>query len=359
MPQIQGCDAFRAAMPRGRRPQSVLVRLTAADGTVGWGEAADTGGLNGPDGSGDLTEVWSDVAERLGPALIGLEWERPEDVSAAAELGGRPAASAIDIACWDLWCRSRGLPLAHALGGTRTSIVTGAQIGPEPILETVVSRVNRAVGAGHTRVTVRIRPGWDIEPVRLIREAYPALALIVDAGHDYGETDEHLGVLTGLDAYGVLAIERPFPAGDLEAHARLQRRVEAPVAPAVGDIETLDAAITLEAGRALNLRLGDLGGLTAARAAHDRAYAAGWGIWCTGAGPFGIGQAAAVALAALPGCDLPSDVSDPAGGPAFVTPPVRSSGGVVGVPFTQPGLGHEVDDERIIRLASDKVRIPA
>ncbi|GAA2626189.1 enolase C-terminal domain-like protein [Actinomadura fulvescens] len=353
MPQIQGCDAFRAALPRGQRPESVLVRLTADDGTVGWGEAALPGGA---ETSGS---VWADIAERMGPALIGLDWERPEDVSAAAELGDRPAAAAIDVACWDLWCRTRGLPLAHALGGTRTSIVTGARISPEPVLETVVSRVNRAVGAGHTRVTVSVRPGWDIEPVRLIREAYPALALIVDAGHAYQESADHMAVLAGLDGYDVLAIERPFPADDLVSHARLQRQVGAAVAPDIGDIDTLHAAISLEAGRALNLRLGRLGGLTAARAAHDRAYAAGWEVWCTGSGPFGIGQAAAVALAALPGCDLPSDVSDPAGGPAFVTPPVRSSGGVVGVPLTQPGLGHQIDEERIVRLASREVRIHA
>jgi O-succinylbenzoate synthase len=351
VPQIHGCDAFRVTMPRGRRPESVLVRLRAQDGTVGWGEAAVA--ADGPE------PVWSDIEERMGPALIGLDLERPEDVSAAAELGCRGAAAAVDIACWDLWCRARGLPMAHALGGTRTSIVTGARIAPEPQLETVVSRVNQAVGAGHTRVTLAVRPGWDIEPVRAIRQAFPALALVADAGHAYRETPEQLAVLEGLDAYGMLAIERPFPAEDLAAHARLQLRIRSAVAPAIGDLDTLDAAISLQAGRVLDLRACAMGGLTAARSAHDLAYAAGWDVWCTGTGAFGIGQAAAVALAALPGVTLPSEVSDPAGGPAFVSPPVRSSGGVVGVPYTQPGLGHEIDEARIERLATRRLRIPA
>ncbi|MEW2360203.1 enolase C-terminal domain-like protein [Spirillospora sp. NPDC029432] len=351
VPSIHGCDAFRVAMPRGRRPESVLVRLTAQDGTVGWGEAALAAG--GPD------PVWSDIEERMGPALIGLELDRPEDVSAAADLGCPAAAAAIDTACWDLWCRSRGLPLAHALGGTRTSIVTGARLTPEPLLDTVVGRVNQAVGAGHTRVTLDVRPGWDIEPVRAIRQAFPALALVADAGHHYRETPEQLAVLEGLEAYGVLAIVRPFPEDDLAAHARLQARTGTAVAPGIGDLATLDAAIALDAGRVLDLRLSAMGGLTAARSAHDLAYAAGWDVWCTGAGAFGIGQAAAVALAALPGVTLPSEVSDPAGGPAFVTPPVRSSGGVVGVPYTQPGLGHEIDEARIGKLATRRLRIPA
>ena len=352
MPRIHDCDAFRVAMPRGRRPESVLVRLAGGD-AVGWGEMAV------PDGSGDPGAGWADIEERMGPALVGLEWDRPEDVSAAADLGAREAAAAIDTACWDLWCRTQGLPLAHALGGTRTSIVTGSRITPEPALDTVTTRVNKAVGAGHTRVTLDVRPGWDIEPVRAVRQAYPALALVADAGHSYTESPGHMAALEALDAYGLAAIERPFTAGDLAAHARLQLRVGTAVAPAVGDLETLDAALSLEAGRALHLRLDRLGGLTAARSAHDLAYAAGWDVWCSGCGAFGIGQAAAVALASLPGCTLPSGVSDPAGGPVFVSPPVRSSGGVVGVPLTQPGIGHEIDEARIERLATRRLRLSA
>ncbi|ACY98187.1 enolase C-terminal domain-like protein [Thermomonospora curvata] len=351
MPRIQDCQAFKVAMPRGRRPQSILVRLTNEDGTTGWGEVAFP---EPPD------STWADISERLAPALLGLEWERPEDVSATVEFGTRPAAAAVDIACWDLWCRLKGLPLAHALGGTRTSIVTGTRIDTAPFLiDALISRVNQAVGSGHTRVTLKVRPGWDIEPVRAVRAAYPALAVVVDACGSYTESEEHLETLQALDAYGLVAIERPFPAGDLAAHARLQQRLETAVCPQISDLDMLEAAIEQRAGRMLHLDISLMGGLTAARGAHDRAYAAGWDVWCGGSGAFGIGQAAAVALAGLPGCTLPSDVTDPAGGPAFVSPPVRSHGGVVGVPLTQPGLGHQVDEERIAKLATDTRRIPA
>jgi O-succinylbenzoate synthase len=66
-----------------------------------------------------------------------------------------------------------------------------------------------------------------------------------------------------------------------------------------------------------------------------------------------------VAVASLPGCTLPSDVTEIAGGPRFVSPPVRSTGGVVAVPLTQPGLGHDIDEELIARLAGRTLRIPA
>ena len=350
MPRVQGCAAFRVTMPRGGRPESILVRLTGDDGAVGWGEAPLRP---------ETDSTWADIAERLAPALLGLDWDRPEDVAGVAQLGSHRAAAAIDIACWDLWCRARRVPLAHALGGTRTSVVVGARVAVQPTIESLVSQVNRFVGAGYTRVTVGVRPGWDIEPVRAVRRAYPALALIADAGGAYTETPAHLAALTALDAYGLLAIERPFASGDLAAHARLQGRIATSLSPYVSDLDTLDAAITLGAGRALNVRIAALGGLTAARSGHDRAYAAGWDVWCGGAGAFGIGQAAAIAVAGLPGCTLPSDVGEIAGGPVFVTPPVRASGGVLAVPFTEPGLGHAVDAPAIARLATRTVRIPA
>lgn len=350
MPRVDGFNAFRVAMPRGRRPECIIVRLTGDDGTVGWGEVALPPGAEG---------TWTDIEERLGPALLGIDWDRPEDMAGVTQLGGRRAAAVIDIACWDLWCRSRGVPVAHALGGTRTAVVTGARVAAEPPVDTLVTRVNRYIGGGYARVTVDIRPGWDVEPIRVIRHAYPALALVADAGGSYSESPAHLTALEALDSYGLLAIERPFPAGDLGAHARLQRQIATPLCPDVGDLDALHAAINADAGRALSLRVDRLGGLTAARGAHDRAYAAGWDVWCGGAGPFGIGLAATVAVASLPGCTLPSDVSEIVGGPSFVSPPVRANGGVVAVPLTQPGLGHDVDDDRIVRLATRTLRIPA
>lgn len=345
MPRIECFEAFHVAMPRGRRPESVLVKLTCDEGITGWGETART----------DC--AWADLEERLGPALLGLDWDRPEDLSGIRALAGPSATAAVEMAVWDLWGRAHQVPVWHALGGTRTSVVTGARIPCEPVLDTLLTRVNRYIGGGYARVTLEIRPGFDIEALRTVRRAFPALALQVDAAGSYTDTPEHLETLEALDAYDVIAIERPFPAGDLLAHAQLQRIVRAAVAPAIGDLDTLGAAITLEAGRALSLRISHLGGLTAARAAHDRAYAAGWQVWCGGAGAFGIGQAAAVALASMPGCSLPSDITEMAGGPEFVSPPVRSTGGVVAVPLTQPGLGHTVDEEALKRLAKLRFRL--
>jgi o-succinylbenzoate synthase len=347
MPRIQGFEAYRMAMPRGRRPESILVRVTGDDGLAGWGEVA----------ASDV--CWADIEERVGPALLGLDWDLPEEVGGVGGLGGSAAASATDIACWDLWCRRQGSPLSHSLGGTRTSVMAGARLSAEPTLDVLLARVNRLVGAGYTRVTLAVHPGWDVEPVRAVRRAFPALALQADAGEAYTEADDHLKALAALDSYGLVAVERPFPGHDLPAHARLQRQLATAVCLDPADVETVDSAIAMGAGRMLGLRISRLGGLTAARGAHDRALAAGWEAWCGGADGFGVGQAAAVALASLPGCDLPSDVTETPTATAVVSPPVSVNGGVVAVPLTQPGLGHDIDEAMVARMARQALRIPA
>ncbi|WP_248962753.1 enolase C-terminal domain-like protein [Sphaerisporangium perillae] len=410
MPRVRELEVFRLVLPYGRRPESILVKLTDYGGMTGWGEvvqsaerrpvrgatagravqdtarphherphaAAAAPAISGDDaggtareegeteedlhgravherGEGDredlLAKTWTTLEESLGPALLGVDWEHPD------ELGTVPGGTAVDLACWDLWARMQGVPLAHALGGSRTSLMATVRLAAERSLEAMVARVNRHVCAGYAHVTLDVHPGWDVEPVRAVRQAYPALALSVDGRGAY--TD--LTALEALDAYDVTAIERPFggpytPA-DLDLHAELQERISSRVAIEVHSVAALEEAIAARAGRALLLRPSRFGSLRAVRTAHDRAMAAGWDITAAGGRGTGLARAATVAVASLPGCTLPSDVTEPPRSAQIVTPPVGASGGVVAVPLTQPGLGHLVDEDRVRRLAGDSFRL--
>lgn len=318
-------------LPYGRRPETVLVKITDYGGMVGWGEAVD------PAEAGPL--------ERALPALIGIDWEHP------SELGEIPGGAAGDMACWDLWGRMNGVPLSHALGGSRTSLIATVRLSADRSLESMVARVNRHLCAGYGHVTLDVHPGWDVEPLRAVRAAYPGLAIAVDGRGAYTE----IAQLEALDAYGVVAIERPFK--DLLTSADLQDRVSAQVAVEVASVAELDEAVSLNAGRALLLRPAKFGSLGAVRLAHDRAVEAGWDIVCAGGLGAGLARAATVAVASLPGCSLPSDVAEPPKSAQVVLPPVGASGGVVAVPLTQPGLGHTVDEDRVRRMARASFRV--
>ncbi|MDH2424107.1 enolase C-terminal domain-like protein [Sphaerisporangium sp. TRM90804] len=356
MPRVRELEVFRLVLPYGRRPETILIKLTDYGGMTGWGEAVQS-----PD-RGDVPEggaaehdpsakTWATLEESLGPALLGVDWNHPDD------LGDVPGGAAVDLACWDLWGRMQGVPLAHALGGTRTSLIATVRLAAERSLEAMVARVNRHVCAGYAHVTLDIHPGWDVEPVRAVRSAYPALALAVDGRGAYTETS----ALEALDGYGVTAIERPFGgpgnSPDLELHARLRERVSAAVAVEVHSVDAVERAVAERAGNALLLRPSRFGSLRAVRRAHDRAAGAGWDITAAGGRGTGLARAATVAVASLPGCTLPSDVNEPPRNAQIVTPPVGASGGVVAVPLTQPGLGHLVDEERVRRLAHGSFRL--
>ncbi|GLU46176.1 o-succinylbenzoate synthase [Nocardiopsis ansamitocini] len=336
----------RAERERGRFARHILVRVRDGSGVIGWGEAP---------GADDA--AWHALTERFAPALLEHNWHRPTEVSLAWRSLAPFAAveSALDTACWDLWSRQRGTPLAHALGGSRTAVTTGVTLGRQPSLESLVHEVNRQIGSGCKRIRLEVEPGWDVDVVRAVQEVFPYLVLQVDGRGRYTEAPEHLAALRALDEYGLLAIEQPFAAPDLHAHARLRQELRTPVAldGSIDSLERLDEAIRLEAGSVLNLRVARMGGLTPARRAHDRAADAGWRVWCGSDLETGVGRASIVALASLPGIDLPCEM--PGAGARFtrdlVTPSVRPHDGIAAIPLTQPGLGYEVDERAVWGMA--------
>lgn len=334
--RIVELELVRLRHPGGRNAP-VLVRVADADGVSGWGEL--------PSAS---PEQWRALCEQYAPALLRHEWQRPTDAGEAwADLPWDPVVSgALDTACWDLWSRRRGTPLPHALGGERTALTAGVTLSRQSTVESAVHEVNRQVGAGFRRIRLEVEPGRDTDVVHAIQGSFPFLVLQVDAGGRYSESPEHLEALRALDASGLLAIEDPFAPGDLAAHARLAAELRTPVAlyRPLGSVEDLSEAIRAEAGRAVNVDLSRLGGLTPARRAVDRAVDAGWQVWCGSSAATGVGRAAVVALASLSGATLPVEMPGAGSrGRDLVIPPVRAHDGVVPVPLTESGLGHGVD----------------
>ncbi|GLY76465.1 o-succinylbenzoate synthase [Actinoallomurus iriomotensis] len=363
MPRVTTVEAFRLSLPlvhafqtsshRKTHLEHILVRVADADGAVGWGEIASP---SDPYYCSETVDIcWLTLQRYLAPALRGADWDHPAQVRALWKRvrGHHFAKAGLDIACWDLWSRAAGTPLARALGGDRRAIEAGVSLGIEPTIDDLLVQVGRYAAEGYRRIKLKIAPGWDVEPVRAVRAAHPGLPLHVDANGAYGEDQSE--VFTALDRFGLTMIEQPYAPGALAAHARLQARLETPVCldESVDDLDQLDTALELGAGRVLNIKVSRMGGLTVAGIAHDRAVEAGWRVWCGGMHEFGVGRAANVAIAALPGFTLPSDVSgsDKYYAHDVVEPPIRATEGRVPVPET-PGLGHEIDEPLVRRLAS-------
>lgn len=336
--------------------EHILVRLVDESGVTGWGEIASP---SAPFYSPETVDTCWLIARRyLLPGLLGRTFDQPVDAAQTwAKVRGHPFAKAgVDMAVWTLWTAMSDTPLAKALGGTRERVVAGVSLGIEPTIDDLVDQVSAQVEAGYPRVKLKIAPGWDVEPVRAVRAAFPDLDLHVDANGAYGGSEDDLATLRGLDQFGLTMIEQPFGPRDLISHKTLNETAETPVCldESVETIDDLRTAIWLRAGHILNIKVSRMGGLTAAVAAHDVASAAGWSVWCGGMHEFGIGRAANVAVSSLPGFALPSDVSASAKyyERDVITPPVVADHGVVAVP-TGAGLGHDIDVAFIDKNTTD------
>lgn len=349
---------FRTSSHQKSYLEHLLIELHDADGAVGWGEIASP---SGPFYCAETTgSCWQVAKDFILPALIGKSWDHPADAAAlwARIRGNEFAKAGVDTAIWALWSTADGTPLASALGGTRSEVVAGVSLGIEPTIDDLLDQVRLQTEAGYPRVKLKIAPGWDVEPVKAVRAEFDDLDLHVDANGAYTESDDHLAALTALDDFGLTMIEQPFAPRNLLAHARLQAKINTPICldESVETIDDLQTAIALAAIKILNIKVSRMGGLTPARAAHDHALEHGIPVWCGGMHEFGIGRAANVALSALPGFSLPSDVSASAKyyERDIITPAVIADHGVVQVP-TGPGLGHEIDTDLIRELTLETV----
>ncbi|GAA0469437.1 o-succinylbenzoate synthase [Paractinoplanes deccanensis] len=345
---------FQTSSHAKRELEHILVTLVDADGAEGWGEIASP---SGPFYSAETVDTcWSVARDHLAPLALKAGFDQPSGLFAtlAKVRGNQFARAGFDMAAWSLATAVSGTPLAEALGGTRTQVEAGVSLGIEATIDDLLAQVDKRVAEGYRRVKLKIAPGWDVEPVRAVRSAFPSVPLHVDANGVYTPAD--LDVMKELDGFGLLMIEQPYAPRALVATAELQERLSTPVCldESIEELDDLRTALRLGSGRILNIKVSRMGGLTAAVRAHDLARDHGVPVWCGGMHEFGIGRAANVALSALPGFTLPSDVSgsDKYYARDITTRPIVSTAGLVGVPTTA-GLGYEPDREFIAARTND------
>ncbi|MGI8796249.1 MAG: o-succinylbenzoate synthase [Acidimicrobiia bacterium] len=285
-------------------------------------------------------EGWGECPVGLGPGSVDSVGEARDALRTGDATAPPPATGALETARLDAELRTAGTSLASRLGATKTTVDAGVAIGIAPSVPALLDEVERRLGEGYRRVKLKIGPGWDVEPVTAVRDRFGGeVALQVDANGAYTLDDaDHLA---NLDRFGLLMLEQPLPAEDLEGHAELARRVRTPVCldESITSEAQLDRALTLGACSIVNVKPARLGGLLTAKRIHDRCVNAGVPVWCGGMLETGIGRSANLALAALPGFTLPADLS--ASDRYFerdLTPPFVLDDGQLAVP-DGPGIG--------------------
>jgi O-succinylbenzoate synthase len=333
---------FRTSFGVQTERDVLLVRVRTPDGD-GWGECV---ALAAPVYSNEYVDGAHDVLRRfLAPAVLAAP-----DITAAGIapllgpfLGHRMAKAAIELAVLDVELRVAGESLGAHLGAVRDAVDCGVSVGITADVSSLVDLVGEYVAAGYRRVKLKIEPGWDVEPVRAVREAFPNIPLQVDANTAYRRGD--VGTLAALDPFDLLLIEQPLPEDDVLGHAWVASRIATPICldETITSALVAEQAIEIGACRIVNVKAGRVGGYLEAKAVHDTCAALGVAVWCGGMLETGIGRAANVALAGLPGFTLPGDTS--ASDRYFerdITEPFVLDDGRLAIP-KGPGIGVEPD----------------
>ena len=329
-----------------------IILRVESEGTTGWGECV--AGIT-PGYSYETTKTaWHILSEFYVPTVLGREVADVEDYHRrlGAFKGHNLARAGLEMALWDLIGKMQGKALATILGGVAERVPVGVSIGIQPDPSALVDAVGRYVEAGYRRVKIKIKPGRDVGEVEAVRKSFPELPLQVDANSAY--TLEDVAIFEELDDHQLLLIEQPLAEDDLLDHSRLQARLQTPICLDESILSARHArqALQIDACRVINIKAGRVSGLLEGLAVHDLCYQAGVPVWCGGMLETGIGRAANLALASLPGFTLPGDISasdryyaEDIAEPRFTLNPDST----IDVP-TGSGLGVEVVSDALDRV---------
>ena len=369
--KITGVETIAISLPynraivssfRGKQEgaKSILVKVSTDEGLIGLGEAIGQPPWN------DLSQTM--IEKHLKPVLLGENPFRIERLTKRMEAvttywvwaSGSFAVSAVEMALWDIKGKALNVPVYELLGGqVRDRIpLTGYVFIGTPEENVELARFYMSLGLPGLKVKVGRDPRSDVDRVAALRDAVgPEKIIRIDADGAWS-AKKAIQVIKSLTPYGLALAEQPVPVHDHEGLGLVRRSVDVPVAPD-GPLRTLEDAvryIRMQICDALVIRPEQTGGLQNFRHVAAMAGAAGLSCASGSAGTSGVLMAARLhAVASCSNFPYPSDSHY-----YFLADDVLKGGmlkiedGAMSVP-TGPGLGVELDDEKVKEYAAKHV----
>ncbi len=333
------------------KAKNLLVRVEAADGTVGWGEAPSAPTMTG-DTLGGLVAA---VRDHLAPLLIGKDAANDHGpILRRALVGNSGAHSAIEMALLDLSGRAAGTRLIDLVARPLRQRVApmwllGNATPEEDIAE---AQAKRTEGFNFFKLKIGVKPiAVEIKAAHAIRKALPDATLCADANCGLTLAAARRYAERTRDA-NLAFIEQPLPADDIAGLKALARSTKAPI----GMDESIHSLADIEAvkragAKGVSLKLIKLGGFRQAFAAGKLCRNLGLKINIAAKiAESSIGSAAAVHLAcAVPNVDWGVSLTNLYLAEDIVKRPLRIVNGAVALP-DGPGLGVDVDEAAVARF---------
>jgi len=349
--QLPLVTPFRTARNTTATKDALLVRVQTSAG-VGWGECT---AMVTPEYDGETLD-----GEQA--ALRDLLLPRAFAGASVRDVPGHRAAhAALECALLDAQLRADGISLAAWLGAERESVPAGVAVGLSESIAAGRELVGAYVDAGYRRVKCKIEPGNDVAALRAVRADFARVQLAADANGSYS-VDDALRLFGAIDDLALQCVEQPCAADAIAAHTALVDEVNTPICldESITSVAAAEDAIARRACDAIAIKVGRLG-IADAQRVHDACLRAGVGALAGGMLETGIGRAALLAVAALPGFTMTGDCSASErffGVDGDITEPFVLENGTLRVP-TGPGLGVEPIAERLERATVSRDLITA
>lgn len=367
-PAIRSIDVFPVRYPVNgyfkffTKPerQTAFVKVICEDGTFGWGQSVPL-----PTWSYETLEsVTTAFRGYLAPALIG---KNPTDLAGAhAAMNkaiapsfstGMPIAKAgIDLALHDISGKLAGRSLPELWGRKPLAkVVLSWTVNTKSLAEAeAVLEDGRKRGYKHFNIKVAPDPKFDVELARTVRRFAPECFLWADANGGY-DTDTALTVIPKLKDAGVNVLEQPVTANRLSGFAAAKRQGALPIILDEGVVSVTDLEEFHKLGLldGVAMKPARTAGLLDARLQVEYLERNKLMFLGSGLTDPDIALAAAVALYAAYGLKYPAALNGLqylAG--SFLRSPFQLEDGALATP-AKPGLGVEVDEEKVRKAAHD------
>jgi len=306
------------------------------------------------------------LRRNFAPVLIGRD---PLDLDGAqaaldgalapAFSTGMPLARAgLDIALHDLAGKLTGRSVAALWGQPRGGPIVLSWTVAVGSLDEAEAQIDKGRRRGYRNFNVKIAPDakFDVALAALVRRRVPEGFLWADANGGYDPATA-LEVAPKLADAGVDVLEAPLRPNRISGYQALKRQGALPITMDEGLVSPVEVEefIGLDMVDGITVKVSRAGGLASARRQVEIARERGLFWLLSGLTDPDVALAASLALAGAMGLDRPAALN----GPQFLTAdilarPLRIQGDLAEVP-DGPGLGIEIDENKIAAMAMGEV----
>lgn len=341
--------------------ETIILKLYNNDGTVGYGEAP---AVFLPLYNHEMPETVIAVLKKaLIPQILNKEFETPEQVDDLFDgiKGNKFARNAVSMAVYDLYGKLTNQRLIDIMGGTRTDLQLSNTVIIHEKVEDAVEEARSYMDQSHY-IKLKIKPGYDIDQARAIKEEFPEAKLMLDGNSGYRLSDETINTFKELDKLDLYCIEQPLQSYDIIDHAKLQKEIKSKIALDESIESLYDAEKALELGscKLINIKIPRVGGITEALRINELCKKNNIQTWVGGMFESPVGLGANFALSTVDNVDYPIDylgafhyVKDFE--KIFAKKPYEVIEDKFRLHITEPGLGVEIDWDFFDTLKTDTI----